>query len=377
MRVCFFMHRFDSGGAEKMTVILANEMQKQGYQVSFCVRYDYGEIRYLLDPEIPVLDMKLPEKSRVVKNLKNILFLRKLLAGDHYDVMLSVTAEMSQVAAMATWLNPRRIPLIQVVHNTLSKETHSFQKIRNRLYPIVDKRMNGVVAVSEAVREDYIRLCGAEPGHVFTVYNPVVSEQVFQMAKEPAAHPWLTEERKWKTIVLAGRLSFQKNHRLMLCALELLSRHGDYRLILLGIGELEEELKKQAADMGLKEKVDFYGYVTNPYAFYAAADCVVLSSRFEGLPTILIEALACGSRIVSTDCPSGPREILEDGKYGILVPVEDAAALADGIERSLAEEPDREKLRKRSLDFSIEKSVERYGSVLDEIMRRIQKTGNC
>lgn len=368
-KICIFMHRFDGGGAEKMTVILANELRRRGHKVVFCVRYDYGETRRLLDEKIPVLDMKVSETSRIRKNLKNIFYLRQLMARGRFDILLCITAEMSQVAMAAAWMNPGRMPVAAVLHNTLSQETHSFQRVRNLLYPLLDRSMDGVIAVSEAVREDYIRLCGADAGHVFTAYNPVVSEEIFQLAEEKTGHPWLESPRSWKTLVLAGRLSYQKNHQLMLKALRRLRREGDWRLILLGTGELEEELRQLCRRLQIEECVDFRGYVENPYAYFSAADCVVLSSRFEGLPTVLIEALACGSTIVSTDCPSGPREILGDGVYGTLVPVNDCRALAEGIRTAVSGKPDREKRIKRSLDFSVEKSVSRYLEIIDHILQ--------
>ena len=156
----------------------------------------------------------------------------------------------------------------------------------------------------------------------------------------------------------------------MLRALQLLRQKGDYRLLLLGTGELLAALKEQSKELGIEEAVEFAGYVSNPYAYYAKADCVALSSRYEGLPTVLIEALACGARVVSTDCPCGPREILAEGKYGVLVPMEDKQALADGILKSLAQTQDQELLKKRSLDFSVERSADAYEAALEQFWRK-------
>lgn len=364
------MHRFDGGGAERMTVVLANELYKRGYEVTFCVREDAGETRALLQKEIPVLDMKLMQAGKLYRNLKNISVLHQILRSREFDLMLSITTEMSMVAAAATFANPKRIPLIEVSHNTLSMEVHSFQKIRELLFPVMDRRMDGVITVSEAARLDYIKVCRSDPAHVKTIYNPVISQEVFRLAQQPVEHPWLQEERSFHTIVLAGRLSYQKNHQLMLHALQLLRQKGDYRLLLLGTGELLESLKEQSKELGIEEAVEFAGYVSNPYAYYAKADCVALSSRYEGLPTVLIEALACGARVVSTDCPCGPREILADGKYGVLVPMEDKQALADGILKSLAQTQDQELLKKRSLDFSVERSADAYEAALEQFWRK-------
>ena len=111
-RICIFMHRFDGGGAERMTVVLANELYKRGYEVTFCVREDAGETRALLQKEIPVLDMKLMQAGKLYRNLKNISILHQILKSREFDLMLSITTEMSMVAAAATFANPKRIPLI-------------------------------------------------------------------------------------------------------------------------------------------------------------------------------------------------------------------------------------------------------------------------
>lgn len=362
LRICFFFHRFDGGGAERVTVLLANALARQGHEVSILIRHDRGPVRQLLDPAVRVLDMRLPEAGKLRKNAGNIRWLRRVMRPGMFDVLLAVTGEMSQVAAVASYGLGRRIPLVSVLHNTLSQEVHSFQRVRELLFPILNRRYDRVIAVSEAAREDYIRLCGASGEQVVTVYNPVITEDFWKQAAAEAEHPWLSPSRDFKTIVIAGRLTQAKNHALMLEALRLL---GDgFRLILLGEGELRGQLEAQAKGL----HVDFAGFVPNPAAYFKRADIVALSSRFEGLPTVLIEALAVGARIVSTDCPSGPREILKDGEFGILVPQEDPQALADGIRRALAWEPDREALRRRALDFNEEQAVNGYLRVIREAL---------
>ena len=366
LHICFFFHRFDGGGAEKMTVILANELARQGHEVSILIRHDKGPVKRLLSPAVHILDMRLPEKGRIYKNIGNICWLREMMRPGKFDIMLSVTAEMSQVAALATYALYPRIPLISVVHSTLSQEVHSFQRIRECLFPVLNRRYNRVITVSEAVREDYITLCHALPEQIIAVYNPVISEEFWKHAETEPQHPWLEDNREFKVIVSAGRLCEAKNHTLMLEAMRRLKEQGDYRLILLGSGELREKLVEQAQRSDIDRIVDFAGFVQNPAAYFRKADVVALSSRFEGLPTVLVEALAVGAKVVSTDCPSGPREILQNGKFGILVKPENPEALADGILRSLAWEPDRGALRQRALDFTDRRAAEEYLRVIRE-----------
>lgn len=366
--ICIFIHGFEGGGAERMTVVLANRLAKLGHSVTFLVRYGSGEARELLDARIPVADMGIKDRGKVGKNLINLTYLIRFLKDHSYDVMLCVTIEMSQVAAAASFFVPRRhVPMISVIHNTVSAELHSFDCVRRRLYPMLDKRMSQVIAVSDAVGQDYRKVSRAGAEKVHTVYNPVISEEVFLRSREKADHPWLVPDRSWRTLVLSGRLTWQKNHELMFKAMKLLKERGggiEYRLILLGEGERQTELEKLVKQMGLEQNVDFHGYVKNPYAYYAACDMLVLSSRYEGLPTVLIEALACGCRIVSADCPFGPREILGDETYGLLVPMEDDKALADGIERGFARSWDKEDMKKRAMDFNTDASVKGYLKVI-------------
>lgn len=359
MRICVFMHRFDDGGAEKVTIRLLNELQHRGHEITLAVRYDEGPAKENLSPEIRVLDMALPKEGKVKKNLLNIRYLARLMKSGDYDGMVAILSDMSQVAALARWVSGAKLPLVSVVHSTLSVEQMSFRKIRNLLAKFFDRQYDKVITVSDAVRRDYIRYSGTREEKTVTVYNPIVDERMLEKAREKPEHPWLAEDRDFKTLLLAGRLSYPKNHPLMLRTLKRLRESGDYRLILLGEGELRQELTELTAELELEPWVDFRGYVKNPYGYMSNADCVVLSSRYEGLPTVLVEALACGSRIVSTDCPSGPAEILQ-GKYGILVPMEDEEALAQGIRTALEQEPDRALLRRRAMDFTVEKATENF-----------------
>lgn len=367
MRIGIFMHQFDGGGAERMTVILANALHEAGQQITFLVRSDIGESRYLLNPEVPVLDLKLTEMSKIKKNWKNIRQLRKVLKRAEYDVLLSITAEMSQVASLAAIGLKKRIPLIQVLHNTLSMETHSYQRFREKLYPIFDKQFNKVIAVSNGVRDDYLKVTQTSPARVVTIYNPVIYPELYRLAGLPNDHPWLDAGRTWHTLVLSGRLSYQKNHYFMLKVIKQLQQAGDYRLILLGIGELESELKAACRILEIEDVVDFYGYTENPYSFYRLSDAVVLCSRYEGLPTVLIEALACESRIVSVNCRSGPEEILEGGKHGILVPVGDETEFVAAVLKTVQSKPDIVALQRRARDFSLDHAVHKYLKVIKEL----------
>ena len=297
--------------------------------------------------------------------------------GGEYDILMAVLSEMAEVAAAAHALGGRGIPLVCVLHSTLSVEKTSFRRLRHSLHRFFDRQYDGVIAVSEAVRRDYIKKCKTAADKVVTIYNPLIDERVVGLAAKNPDHPWLSKERNFTTLLMVGRLSYPKNHDLMFRALKLLREEGDYRLILLGDGERRAELETMAGEMGLKAYIDFAGYTDNPFAYMACCDCLVLSSHYEGLPSVLVEGLACGCRIVSVDCPSGPREILKDGKYGVLVPPENDQALKEGIIQALAGEPCREEQKKRAGDFSVFRAVHVYERVLRKAVDNFRRQEKC
>ena len=198
---------------------------------------------------------------------------------------------------------------------------------------------------------------------IHTIYNPVVSADLHRKAREPLDHPWLNG--RGPPVVLAiGRLHKQKDFATLLAAFAVVLRQRTARLIVLGRGPLLASLRSLAHKLRIAKHVEFPGFVENPYAFLARASLFVLSSRHEGLANVLIEAMACGCPVVSTNCPFGPDEILEGGRWGELVPVGNPEALAGAMARALDNPPRRHGLRDRTSFFSIEKAVVRYEELL-------------
>jgi glycosyltransferase involved in cell wall biosynthesis len=194
---------------------------------------------------------------------------------------------------------------------------------------------NGVVVVSQGVRDDMVQVTGVPRRHITVIYNPsVVGAEIQEKANEPLDHPWF-EPGQPPVLVAVGRLQQQKDYPMLLQAFAQVRRSQPARLLILGEGRERPMLEALIKELNLEDDVGLPGFVMNPYAYIARASLFVLSSRWEGLPTVLIEALCCGTPAVSTDCPSGPREILRKGKYGTLTPVGDAAAFAQAIAAAL------------------------------------------
>jgi len=228
-----------------------------------------------------------------------------------------------------------------------------------RLYP----RAAAIVAVSNGVADDLAMTAKLARERIETVYNPVVTPSLTSHAREPAPHPWL-EDGGSPVIVAAGRLSPQKNFPMLLQAFAELRKQRPARLLLLGEGPERARLESLASRLGIAEDVALPGFVGNPYAAFARAALFVMSSDYEGLGNVLIEALACGCPVVSTDCPSGPSEILENGRFGELVPVNDSASLSAAMLRTLEAPLPKETLRQRGAEFSLERSARHYLQLL-------------
>ena len=199
-------------------------------------------------------------------------------------------------------------------------------------------RADAVVAPSQGVAADVAAITGLAPDRISVIYNPVFRPELATLAEAPVDHPWLAEGNE-PVVLGVGKLKIQKDFPTLLRAFAQVRNRRPARLIILGEGGGAAELMALAANLGIGGDVDFCGQVQNPFAFYRRAAVFVLSSRWEGLPNALIEAMACGCAVVSTDCPSGPREILEGGRYGALVPVGDAEAMAAAILAVLADPP--------------------------------------
>jgi glycosyltransferase involved in cell wall biosynthesis len=204
-----------------------------------------------------------------------------------------------------------------------------------------------VIAVAGEVADNLAALDAADPADVTVIPNAVELSDAFERAAEVPEHPWF-DRHESPLVVSVGRLVRKKDHGTLLEAFARLRRDRPARLVVLGEGPMRQRLETAVARLGLSEDVAFPGHATNPFSPVARADLFVLSSISEGMPSALIEALACGTPVVSTDCPSGPREILGEGRFGELVAVGDVGALAAAMARQLDAPRDREALRARA-----------------------------
>lgn len=223
---------------------------------------------------------------------------------------------------------------------------------------------DAITAVSSGVADDLAVVAAIPRARISTVYNPVVGPDLPFLAEQPVDHPWFVLGAP-PVVLAAGRISPQKDFATLIRAFAAARRARHIRLVILGAEGLGcsdhfQDIRSLIAELGVGDDVDFPGFVANPFAYMARAAAFVLSSRYEGLPGVLIQALACGCPVVSTDCPSGPREVLDDGRFGPLVAVGDDVAMAAAILQTLDTPLPRTTLITRASAFSVDNAVDDY-----------------
>ena len=278
--------------------------------------------------------------------------------------LLAAKTPTNLLALWARRLSGAATRIVVAEHAQLSESIAHSRKWRWRhIAPVVARTYpaaHGIVAVSDGVADDLACVGRLPRARIRTIYNPVVTPALKAHAAEEAPHPWLNGSDRLPVIVAAGRLVPAKNFPLLLRAFARLRAQCNARLIIFGEGSQRPQLQALTRQLGIEHSVALPGFVANPYAAFARASLCVLSSDREGLPTVLIEALACGCPVVSTDCPSGPAEILRNGLHGRLAPVGDEGALCQAMAAALDEPPARPLLRQRGEEFSAARSAAQY-----------------
>lgn len=255
------------------------------------------------------------------------------------------------------------IPLVheraRFPHQPQGKIELILPKIMRWFYPQAD----GVIAVSKGLARHIERSLNLKSGFVKVIYNPVIDGDLLSQSKQSVFHPFF-ESENLPIFLAVGRLTVQKDFETLLQAFAVFRQKNAAKLLILGEGELRNKLTSLVRELNLEKDVCLFGFVKNPYAYMRRATALVLSSVWEGLPTVLIEAMACGCQVISTDCTYGPNEILQQGEYGFLVPVKDVSALAAAMQQSLEFPKNPEKLKQRAQDFTIKKAVSEYLSLM-------------
>jgi len=328
--IAIFLPSLVGGGAERVMVNLAEGFVERGYRVDMVLAKAEGPYLKSLPKAINVVDL---ETKSVVLSMNKLI---KYLKEHEPDTLYTALGHTNLTAVLARNIAKVATKVIISVHNVTPPRVKFFSKdyVVGKLFPFLYPRADGIVAVAKAVAQDIVKRARLSPKDVTVIYNPVVTHDIFEKAKAPTPITWFQNDQP-PVILGVGRLTEQKDFSTLIRAFAALRKKQAARLIILGEGEDRVQLEELVTELGLNDDVMMPGFVDNPYAYLAKADIFALSSIYEGLPTVLIEALALGTPVVSTNCVSGPSEILADGKFGTIVPMNDPEKMAEAFGETL------------------------------------------
>lgn len=358
------VHALEGGGSRRDVILLCNALVEKGVPVTILTLCEEGPLRSLLDPRVNV---SVIPGGRIRHALPG---LRRAIRDIHPRLVLSSESSLNLCCLAAVRTLPKGIRpsiVLREVASPSPAQQHdpSWQsrlsyRILQRLYRFADR----VITLTDGARDDLLENFSMPADKVVVmrsnaVITPEIAERVARWDGEAGREPNL--------IVSVGRLSPEKDHLLLLRAMAIIGRHRPWRLVLVGDGSERSALEDFAHANGLADRITFAGYMADPFVWLMRAKVAVCSSVYEGLCNAIIEALGCGTPVVSTDCPYGPREILQHGRFGTLVPVGDAAALASAIETALDGSVDRTSLICRALDYSIERAADNFLEITSDL----------
>ena len=343
-----------------MRVNLANNLAERGFAVDLILVEAAGPYLSDVADNVHVVDLG---SRRVATSIPKLAcYLRQ----SRPDALLSAMGHTNIAALVARYLSGVRCRLVVSEHSHLTNPNRSrpswrgviTRRLRSLLYPKAD----AVVAVSSGVADDLANVAKLQRSAISVIYNPATTPQIKDMCRDDVEHPWLRRDDV-RVIMGMGRLTAAKDFATLIRAFGLFEDSRDLRLIILGDGDLRPELEAQIHHQQLDHFVSIPGFVLNPYAYLARASVFALTSRWEGFGNVLVEAMACGTPVVSTDCDSGPAEILEGGAWGRLVPVGDAEALAHALRETLTETVT-PNVEQRAQEFTVDSAADAYVRLL-------------
>ena len=333
-RIALFLYSLDSGGAERVMANLASNFVKRGLKVDLVLVRAKGPYLAQLSPEVRLLELK---SSKTPACLPELM---KYMQREKPTVLLSAMHYANEVALLAKQFTRTYTRVVVSEHNNLSQYAASTGRQVERWTPLSTKFLypwaNRIIAVSQGVADDLHRVNGLPLELIRVIYNPVITPELNVKAQVPVEHPWFAPGQP-PVILGVGRLVGQKDFSTLIRAFAIAKQTQPMRLMILGDNSGNRPaLEALVKQLDLESEVAMPGFVSNPYAYLAKASVFVLSSQWEGFGNVIVEALAVGTPVVSTDCQSGPAEILNNGKYGHLVPVQDPRAMATAILKSLS-----------------------------------------
>lgn len=359
IKIAIFLPSLAGGGAERVMVSLANGFVERGFFVNLVLVKAKGPYLPLVSNKVRVVDLNcsrvLPSLPRLITYLKTEKPNAMLSTLDRANILSPIARSLARV--------PTRV-FVRPTNSFTSKTQH--QDIKERLLPSLMRWSfswtDGVISVSNCLKEEIAEITKVPHSKIHTIPNPIVAKDIAR-ANDPLDHSWFFPKQP-PVILGVGRLNKQKDFPTLIYAFAKLRKQQPARLIILGEGQEREHLESLVKKLYLENDVSLPGFVDNPFQYIKRASVFVLSSRWEGMPNVLLQAMACGTPVIATNCPGGSAEILENGRWGKLIPIGDVESLSAAIMETLKGEvkcPSLEMLEER---FGLDQIINQYLSVL-------------
>lgn len=360
-KIALYCPSLCGGGAERVMLTLAYGFVQEGFPVDLVLARAEGPYLSQLPDNTRLIDLK---SSSVTGSLPGLI---RYLKREKPQALLSTPAHSNIAALWAKKLSGAPIRLTIREANMITESASNALCLKDRFMPWLMRYFypwaDSIIAVSRGVADDLVETVKVPSGKVRVIYNPVDLEYIAQKAEKPLYHPWFVN-KKIPVILGVGRLTAAKDFSTLIKAFAIVRRQLVSRLMILGEGPERRKLENIIKELGLDKDAVLLGYADNPFTYMHRSSVFVLSSAWEGLPNVLIQAIALGTPVVATDCPSGPAEILDNGAYGPLVPVGDIQALARAIVFALGSPVSTEILKRRALAFSFSHICKEYLEVI-------------
>lgn len=376
LSIGIFLPNLSGGGAERAMLHLAEGLCQHGFKIDLVLVKAEGDYLDLVPSAVRIVDLR----SKFPLVLSKTIALRRYLQHENPAIIFSALDLVGSALWAKWWANSQphgstRVStrVVMCIQTFLSGQFQDDQRytiapIRAQMVRWLYPKANGLIAASHGTAEDLAHLIAVPVEQIRVVYNPVITPAVLQKIQEPIEHPWFSPGEP-PVILGVGRLVAQKDFFTLVRAFQQVRQQRPARLMILGEGSDRSDLEKLIQNLSLEDDVALPGFVDNPYAYMAKAAVFALSSKYEGFGNVVAEAMAAGTSIVSTDCPSGPAEILENGNYGTLVAIADPEAMASAIIKTLDHPAQAELLKARSLAFSSDRVIKQYVDIIHQILQ--------
>ncbi len=369
-KIYFVVPNMVGGGAERVASIILSWLDRQKFSITLVLFNKIGEYLNTIPHDVEIIDLN---KRSQWDFIKLIFKLRRIIEKENPHILFSYLHYTNIIAVLSGLFlkNDTRIIISEHSYHRQYLLHENFRALKRLLMEFTYNRANKIIACSLGVRQALIEDFNINSSKVVSISNPINIEEIQDLMEERVSHPFFNKAGNSFVLISVGRLTLAKNFSLLIKAFARVVKEVPAYLLILGQGELENDLRTLTRQLSLEKLVDFVGFQKNPFSWMKRADLFVLSSNWEGMPLVLIQAMACGMPVISTCYPSGPDEIITDGVNGFLVPVDDVEALSEQILRLIKDDNLRKQIaeqsKKRALDFDIGRIVKMYEKCFEEI----------